>query len=370
MKVVIAGGGTAGHVFPALALAEVLVEDLGAEVSFLGTATGLEGRLVPQAGFSLTPVRAAPFTRELSFATAQAPFTALRSVSDCLPLVRSADAVVGFGGYVSAPAVLAAARTRRPIALHEQNATAGMANRMLSRFATVVALSFDEARTSLPRSVTAVVTGNPVRSQIRDVPRDRSALLARARAELGLDPERTTVLVFGGSQGALRIDQAVASVVDLLRSRADLQFLVLTGAAHHDVVSEAAGDPGGLRVVALPFLDRMELAYAAADLVVARAGATTIAELTVCGLPALLIPYPHATGKHQDANALALQRAGGAAILVDEDLTGSFLAARLRELLDDPERLATMARRSAVFGRPGAARALADEVIRIAERAA
>ncbi|MEX0989690.1 MAG: undecaprenyldiphospho-muramoylpentapeptide beta-N-acetylglucosaminyltransferase [Actinomycetota bacterium] len=366
MKVVIAGGGTAGHVFPALALAGALERGYDAEISFLGTATGLEGRLVPEAGYPFTPVRAAPLRRTPSVAMFRAPFTALGSVADCGPEVADADAVVGVGGYVSVPAVLAGVRARRPVALHEQNAIPGLANRLLARFATVVALSFEEARGMLSKRPHVVVTGNPVRETVLSVPANRSDLAARARERFGLDPDRMTVLVFGGSQGALRIDHAIADAIEHLQDRNDLQLLVLTGRGHLGVVSEPAEHAGSLRVIALEFCDEMELAYAAADVVVARAGATTIAEVTVCGLPSLLIPYPHATGNHQAANALAVQRAGAAAILHDDDLSGPLLTTRLRELLDDDDRLSAMAHAATGFGRPDAAGALAAEVATIA----
>lgn len=366
MRVLVAGGGTAGHVFPALALARRLVEDHGADVRFAGTPSGQEATLVPAAGFTFDAVDARPLRRELSFRTFSAPFAALRSVSRCAPLVEGAEVVVGMGGYVSVPIGLAAARAKRPLVLHEQNALPGLANRMLSRRATTVALTFAEAATRLPARVRTVVTGNPVREEILAVTQTREALAAQAHAELDLEPGRRTVVVFGGSQGALHVNTATVDALSRLRDRDDLQVLVLAGASHEEDVRGRLGGLSGqvrVRVRVRGFLDRMELAYAVADLVVARAGATTCAEVAVCGLPSILVPYPHATGHHQDANARALERAGGAMVIADDELDGATLAARIAGLLDDSATLASMAQGARSWSRPDAAEALAAVVV-------
>jgi UDP-N-acetylglucosamine--N-acetylmuramyl-(pentapeptide) pyrophosphoryl-undecaprenol N-acetylglucosamine transferase len=362
MKVVIGGGGTAGHVFPALAVARMLADRHGADVRFVGTERGLEATLVPAAGFAFTAVEARPFVRRVSPKALAAPVAVLRSVRRCRPLVREADVVLGMGGYASGPVVLAAVRSRRPIVLHEQNAVPGLANRVFARFARAVALSFDEAGRSLSGRARTVLTGNPVREEIARVPEEREALAKEALRELELEEGRRTVVVFGGSQGALHVDRAVVGACSLLRDRDDLQVLVLTGKAHFDAVADSLPAGGSLVVRARPFLDRMELAYAAADLVVSRSGATTVAEVTVCGLPALFIPYPYATARHQEANARAVQRAGGASVLLDDQLGAEVLADRIVSLVDHSERLDAMAERSAAFGRPDAAERVADLV--------
>ena len=309
MRILVAGGGTAGHVFPGLALGRVLARR-GHEVSFMGTKEGPEARLVPAAGFHLQEVRALPFVRRVSLSALRAPFAALASVRRSRSHVAGADVVVGMGGYVSVSAVMAGWRERVPTVLHEQNAVPGLANRALSRVARAVALSFAEAARFFPGRTE--VTGNPVREQILKVGEERDMLAKEAIRELELDEQRRTVVVFGGSQGALRIDRAAVGACRLLRDRTDLQILLITGSAHLEQVRAGLPkDGGGLLVRAAGFLERMELAYAVADLVVSRAGASSIAEISACGLPALLIPYPHATNRHQEANARALQRAGG-----------------------------------------------------------
>jgi UDP-N-acetylglucosamine--N-acetylmuramyl-(pentapeptide) pyrophosphoryl-undecaprenol N-acetylglucosamine transferase len=369
-SVVIAGGGTAGHVFPGLAVAGAL-RDRGHVVAFIGTDRGLESRLVPAAGFAFHPVPAVPLVRQVSVAAARAPFAALAAMKACRPVVRKARAVVGMGGYASVSAALAARREHVPVLIHEQNAVAGLANRAISRIARVVALSFADAREAFPRRVRAELTGNPVREEILRVPEDREALAKEGRQTLDLDEGRRTVVIFGGSQGALHLDRTAVGAARLLASRGDLQILLITGPAHLDLMRPglppAAEDGTGRLLVRLAgYLDRMDLAYACADLVVSRAGATTVAELTVCGLPALLVPYPHATGRHQEANARALQRAGGASLLLDDQLSAETLAGRIVSLVDHDERLAAMAERSASFGRPDAAERLADLVEELA----
>jgi UDP-N-acetylglucosamine--N-acetylmuramyl-(pentapeptide) pyrophosphoryl-undecaprenol N-acetylglucosamine transferase len=354
-------------VFPALALGERLREE-GHAVTFAGTARGPEARLAPAAGFRFRSVRAEPFRREISLRTARAPLVAAAEVAACRPLVAGADVAVGMGGYASVPVVLAALSARVPVVLHEQNAVPGLANRAFARWARRVGLGFAEAARSLPRRARAVVTGNPVRPAIVAVRARRAELADEAREALGLEGDRRTVLVAGGSQGALRIDRAAAGAVRLLRHRADLQLLVLTGPAHAGELAGAREEAGALAVRAVPFLERMELAYAAADLVVSRAGASTVAEVAVCGLPSILVPYPHATANHQEANARALARAGGAVVLSDAELAPEVLAARVVELVDDPDRMAAMGERAAAWGRPDAARALASLVVEGAGR--
>jgi undecaprenyldiphospho-muramoylpentapeptide beta-N-acetylglucosaminyltransferase len=310
-----------------------------------------------------------PFVRRVSPAALRAPVSSIRGVGTCRRIVRGARAVVGLGGYASVPAILAARMERAPVILHEQNAVAGLANRTLARLATVVALGFADAGASFSRR-RVVVTGNPIRDEIVAVLANRVGLIEEARRRFDLDPGRATVLVCGGSQGALTVDRAVVGAAALLASRADLQLLLQAGAAHEqemraavgDATRQRAGDDRGLRTHVEGFIDRMDLAYAAADLVVARAGASSIAEVSACGLPAVLVPYPYATAGHQEANARAMQRAGGAIVLPDDQLSPESLSERILGLVDRSDRLETMSKRSLAFATPDAAARLADVV--------
>jgi UDP-N-acetylglucosamine--N-acetylmuramyl-(pentapeptide) pyrophosphoryl-undecaprenol N-acetylglucosamine transferase len=366
VKVLIAGGGTGGHVFPGIALADRLRDTHDAVVSFAGSPDGPEARLVPAAGYAFHPVDAAPLYREFSRRAVRAPFVALRSVRATRPLVEEVDVVVGVGGYVSVPPGLAARRAKVPLVIHEQNAIPSLANRLLARRATAVALTFEDARDRISGHAAVTVSGNPVRAPILAVPVDRARLAAEARATFDLEEGRTTVVVFGGSQGALHLDETIAGALPALADRADLQLLVLTGPDHKDSVQPPAGVP--LRVCVLPFLDRMELAYALADLAVTRAGATSIAEMTVCGLPMILVPYPHATENHQEANARELERAGAADVELDRDLSPQGLVRRINDGVDRTARRAAMAEASAAWGRPDADSRLAQVVVEAADR--
>jgi UDP-N-acetylglucosamine--N-acetylmuramyl-(pentapeptide) pyrophosphoryl-undecaprenol N-acetylglucosamine transferase len=365
MRIVIAGGGTAGHVFPSVAVAERL-SARGATVEFIGSTDGQEATLIPAAGYAFHPIRALPLRREVSVRAALAPVVALRSAIACRPLVRDAAAVLGMGGYASIPAVLAARTVGVPRVLHEQNAVPGLANRTLARFATAIGITFDDSRRRLSGGARIDTTGLPVRKEILEVQIRREALAVEARRTLRLAADRTTVLVSGGSQGALRIDRAVARAIALLSDRSDLQLVVLTGPAHEAVVADAASRSRELIVRTIPFLDRMELALAVADVAVARAGANTVNELAVGGVPAILVPYPHATDAHQEANARELERAGAAELVPDRELTAERLAERLGALVADDERRASMAKAARAWAKPDADERLAELVVAVA----
>ena len=368
MRAVIGTGGTAGHIFPALATAERLRDAYDAEVVFVGTGTGQEATLVPAAGFRLERIEALPFHRGLSLRAIGAPVAALRGASRARRFVRGADAVLGMGGYVSVPVSVAASREKVPLVIHEQNAVLGLANRLAARWARVVGLSFPEAGRHLPRRARAVTVGNPVRASIVRAADRTTELRAEAIRELGLEDGRTTILIFGGSQGAVRLNRAAIELAGIIRERGDLQVLVVAGVRNHAELAKRVPTSGPLLVRSVPFLERIELAYSVADLAVARSGATTVAELAACGVPAILVPYPYATANHQEANARALERAGGATVLLDEQTHGPALAHAIAELLRWPDRLPTMARASRDFGKPEAADALARLVASAAGR--
>jgi UDP-N-acetylglucosamine--N-acetylmuramyl-(pentapeptide) pyrophosphoryl-undecaprenol N-acetylglucosamine transferase len=367
VRIVIAGGGTAGHVSPSIAVAHRL-RDGGATVEFIGSATGQEASLVPAAGYRFHAVRAAPLRRELSLRSAAAPFVALRSVATSRPVVRDAAAVLGMGGYASIAPVIAARSVKVPSVLHEQNAIPGLANRVLARLATAMALTFETSLTRLPGGLRTEVTGLPLRPQILEVVRGREALAEEARRVLDLHAGRTTVLVTGGSQGALHVDRTIAGAIPFLAGRVDLQLLVLTGAAHESVVADAAEGERDLVVRTLPYLDRMELALAVADLAVARAGANTIHELAACAIPSILVPYPHATDDHQHANAKELELAGAADISLDRELTPGGMASKIVALVDDAERRREMGAAAAAWAKPDADERVAALVRSVARR--
>ena len=302
MRVVLAGGGTAGHVEPALATADALRRhDPTVDITALGTDRGLERRLVPERGYELVLIPAAPLPRRPSADLLRLPALVRRAVDDTARILRErrADVVVGFGGYVALPAYLAARRLRVPIVVHEANARPGLANRVGARLTHHVAVASPQIR--LPH---AEHIGIPLRRPVATL--DRAAERPRARAMFALRPDLPTVLAFGGSQGARRINQAMAEAAGAL-SAAGVQVLHAVGAGNDEVPAIW----GAVPYVVEPYLDRMELAYAAADLAVCRAGAVTCAEVAAVGLPAVFVPLPHGNGE-QRLNAEPLVAAGAA----------------------------------------------------------
>lgn len=371
--ILLAGGGTGGHVFPSLAVAQALRQaapDL--TVEFLGTAKGLESTLVPAAGWQLHTVDMLPLARKVSPSTLRIPGVLLRAARQARGIirVRSAVAAVVFGGYVSVPLAVAARWAKIPLIVHEQNAIPGLANKLAARWAAAVALTHDGAGFGGARTV---VTGNPVRPGL-DPAIVRSGR-AESLAHFGLDPDRRTLLVFGGSQGAARINTAAVASAALWREPGRLQILHATGRRDFATVQQAWTESeveGGhdLNVRCLDFIDRMDLAYAAADVVVCRSGASTLAELTVLGVPSVLVPYPHATADHQTANARSLQQAGGATVVTDADLDAARLVAEAEPLLLDEQRRSAMVAAARTFGRPDAAQDVARLVLEAIGRAA
>jgi UDP-N-acetylglucosamine--N-acetylmuramyl-(pentapeptide) pyrophosphoryl-undecaprenol N-acetylglucosamine transferase len=353
-SVLLAGGGTAGHVSPLLALADCLRRrDPDMVVTALGTESGLEARLVPERGYPLLTVPKVPLPRRPSADLLRLPGNLRAAVAAAEQAIEQtgAEVVVGFGGYVSTPAYLAARRRHVPVVVHEQNARPGVANRLGARMTDFVATTF--ASTKLTH---ATAIGMPLRREITQL--DRVASRPEGLAHFGLEPHWPTVLVTGGSLGAQRLNTAFEARVDELRA-SGVQVLHLTGAGKEFEVT--TGGPGAPYVVA-PYADRMDLAYAAADLVVARAGANTVCELTAVGLPAVYVPLPIGNGE-QRFNAADVVAAGGGLLVEDSALTPAWIDTTLVPLVSDRDRLDAMAAASAATGERGADELLADMVL-------
>ena len=365
MNVVVAGGGTGGHVTPALALARRLIDDHGAHVRFVGSSSGFEARMVPEAGIEFHGIDVVPLRRELSLRAARAPLVALRAARGARPLVQGADVVVGVGGYASVPAGLAARRERIPLVLHEQNAIPSLTNRLLARWAAAIGSTFASAAGRFPGDVPVTQTGNPVRAAILGVPSHRAELADEAREAFRLDPALRTILVFGGSQGALNLDRVIADALPALAER-PVQLVVLTGLDHLEVVADAVERGPAPRTHVAAFLDRIELAYAVADVAVARAGAGTVAELAVCGIPSVFVPYPHAAANHQEANARELVATGAAELILDRDLASGPLVTCILEVMEDDAKRRSMAQAMRSWAHPDADVRLAQLVMRAA----
>jgi UDP-N-acetylglucosamine--N-acetylmuramyl-(pentapeptide) pyrophosphoryl-undecaprenol N-acetylglucosamine transferase len=352
-SVLLAGGGSAGHVSPLLALAEALVRrHPGTRITALGTETGLEARLVPARGFDLRFVPKVPLPRRPSADLVRLPLRLRDAIAAAARAIEEtgAEVVVGFGGYVSTPAYLAAHRRGIPIVVHEQNARPGLANRLGARWTPYVATTF--AGTHLPH---ARHIGMPLRREIATL--DRVARRAEALAHFGLDDRWPTVLVTGGSLGAQRLNDAFRARMSELSSRG-VQVLHVTGQGK-EFAPEVA--QAGAPYVVVPYTDRMDLAYSAADLVVARAGANTVCELTAVGLPAVYVPLPIGNGE-QRLNATDVVTAGGGILVDDAALTAQWVESELIPLATDPQRIAAMSAASRALGEPEADERLADLV--------
>lgn len=359
-SVVLAGGGTAGHISPLLALADTLRDrHPQIDIVVLGTEAGLEADLVPARGYELTPIPKVPMPRRPSADLLRLPGRLKGAVDTAAAAIRgsSAEAVVGFGGYVSTPAYLAARRLSVPIVIHEQNARPGLANRLGARLTPHVGVTFPS--TPLRHST---VTGMPLRREIREL--DRAARRGEAAGALGLDPDLPTVLVTGGSLGAQRLNEAfAAAAADLVAT--GVQVLHVTGRGKE--FSPQAGDGPG-RYAVLAYADRMDLCLAAADLVVARSGANTVCELAAVGAPAIFVPLPIGNGE-QRFNAQDVVTAGGARLVEDAEVTPEWVRRTVIPLVLDHGTVSAMATAAAAAGVRDGHERLADLVERAASGA-
>jgi UDP-N-acetylglucosamine--N-acetylmuramyl-(pentapeptide) pyrophosphoryl-undecaprenol N-acetylglucosamine transferase len=354
LSVVLAGGGTAGHIEPALALADALRRaDPRIPITCLGTERGLETRLVPFRGYDLALIPAVPLPRSLDPQLLSVPArlgSAIGVTTAALDRAQ-ADVVVGFGGYVATPAYLAARRRGIPIVVHEANSRPGLANRIGARLTRHVFTG--QPGTRLPH---ATCIGIPIRREIASL--DRLALGDKARTHFGLRPDLPVLLVTGGSQGARSLNRAVVAAAGWIRA-AGVQVLHIIG-PRSDVDVPPPG--GGTPYVTLPYLDRMDLAYAAADFALCRAGAMTCAELTAVGLPAAYVPLPHGNGE-QRLNAAPIEQVGGGIIVDDTQLSPEWIADTLLPVLLDPELVAAMSHAAQGAGKRDADRWLASAVM-------
>ncbi len=357
VSVVIAGGGTGGHIYPALALADALRRaDPDVAITCLGTERGLETRLVPTRGYDLALIPPVPLPRSLTPQLLTVPGRlagAVRAVTEVLART-GADVLVGFGGYVATPGYLGARRRGVPIVVHEANPRPGLANRIGALLTTQVYTGQPGTRLRHGRYI-----GIPIRQQIAGL--DRLAMSDKARSHFGLEPDLPVLLVTGGSQGARSLNLAVLGAAAVIRS-AGVQVLHVVGPKAD---TDVALPPGDTPYVVLPYLDRMDLGYAAADFALCRAGAMTCAEMTAVGLPAAYVPLPHGNGE-QRLNALPIVTAGGGLLVADAELSPDWIERMLLPVLLDAEQVARMSRAAAASGNSAADSELAARVLEVA----
>ncbi|WP_079508349.1 undecaprenyldiphospho-muramoylpentapeptide beta-N-acetylglucosaminyltransferase [Mesobacillus jeotgali] len=354
MKIAVSGGGTGGHIYPALALIrEIQKKEQDVEFLYIGTEKGLESKLVPRENIPFKSIHITGFKRKISFENVKTVLRFLKGVRDSKKMLKEfkPDVVIGTGGYVCGPVVYAAAKMGIPTIVHEQNSIPGLTNKFLSRYVDKVAICFEEAREFFPDNKVEL-TGNPRASEV--LGQDG----IKGRLSAGLKLKVPTVLIFGGSRGARPINEAVIKSLTELSSK-PYQVLYVTGDVHFEEVQkevELVGNPEN--VIIKPFIHNMPEVLAGVDLTVARAGATTLAELTSLGIPSILIPSPYVTDNHQEKNARALSENGAARLLLEKDLTGPRLVESIDQILGQEEKLANMKKAARKLGIPDAAQRL------------
>lgn len=346
MNIVIAGGGTGGHLFPALAIARELENSIsGSKVTFVGTARGLEAKIIPKEGFDLRFIRSEGLVGKSSVRTLKAALQIPISIWGSYRILKEIkpDIVLGVGGYSSGPVLFCARLMGISTIIHEQNTVPGLANRILGRIVDTVAVTYHESIKSFPEEKT-FLTGNPVRREILEGSRERGY------GTFSLNRDRFTIFVCGGSRGASHINRAAGEALDYLEEYRDkIQFLHQTGDEDFNFMKETYSRRE-FRGTVMPFAHEMADAYAVADMVISRAGATTLAELTACGKAAILVPYPHAAANHQEINARKLWDIGAAYVILDRDLNGKSLSGMIKHLIEEPEAISEMERISKSLG--------------------
>lgn len=368
MKIIFSGGGTGGHIYPALTLINAVKNKISdAEVLYVGTERGLEADIVPKAGINFTALKLeGGFERHFTLENLKRAADALLSVRRAGEIIKnfSPDVVVGTGGYVCGPILLAASLKKIPTLIQEQNAVAGVTNKILSKFVNKIAVGSELALKKFPAEKT-VYTGNPIRAEVL------AAKKSDGLKEFNFTAEKPVILISGGSRGARSINLAMIDVLKSAAGKNSAQYLHVTGKGEFDSVTEKLREVGfnfdnpDIKIV--PYLYNMPQAMAMADLAIFRAGATGLAELTARGIPAILIPYPYAAENHQEFNAKVLVDGGAAKMILNKDLTAEILSAQIDELLKNPDELKRMSAASLKLGRPQAAEEIADLILNLAK---
>ena len=363
MRVIMTGGGTGGHIYPAIAIADEIKRRYpDAEILFVGAERGLEKTLVPKRGYDIRLITVEGFDRKNMLRNVSVLRKLMKGNHQAAAIIKAfrPDFVVGTGGYASAPTVKAAQKAKIPTFVHEQNAYPGVTNKLLEKDVKNVFLGFARAAEYFKDQDKLVVSGNPVRDEFRN--KDRS----EARKALGYDDDRFVVLAFGGSQGAGRINKAMVNVIKDLNGRNDISIVLGAGSYYYDAILKSFADEGfelGENIRVIEYIDDMASYLAAADLVISRSGALTVAETTVSGRAAIFIPSPMVTGNHQYYNALAVAEAGGAIIIEEKDLEDAKLTEEIIRLKDDPQTLTRMAQASRRCGPDRATDIICDKIL-------
>ncbi|MCM3784425.1 undecaprenyldiphospho-muramoylpentapeptide beta-N-acetylglucosaminyltransferase [Neobacillus mesonae] len=368
MRVVLTGGGTGGHIYPAVAVARQLEsEDQDTAFLYIGGKRGLESKLVPQEEIPFESIDITGFRRKLSLDNVKTVIRFLQGVRTSKKLLREfkPDVVVGTGGYVCGPVVYAAAKLGIPSIIHEQNAIPGLTNKFLSRYVDTVAVSFEGSEKAFPGAKNVIYTGNPRATTVQHASRERGF------ASLGVPIGSKVVLVVGGSRGAKAINDAMIQMAESIAQLKDVQMIYVTGDSYYEstlqAVKERLGSiPSHLHI--LPYVSNMPEVLAATSLIVNRAGASFLAEITSLGIPSILIPSPNVTNNHQEANARTLENAGAARMLLEKDMSGESLYKSIAAIMADEGLQRSMSSASKKLGKPDSAAILTAEMKRISRK--
>jgi UDP-N-acetylglucosamine--N-acetylmuramyl-(pentapeptide) pyrophosphoryl-undecaprenol N-acetylglucosamine transferase len=362
MRIIVSGGGTGGHIYPAITIIKAIKEKVNfSEVLFIGTEHGLEADIIPKEGLEIQFINVAGFERRLSVKNIQTIMKTIGSIWQSRKIIQNfkPDLVIGTGGYVCGPVLLAASLMGIPTMIQEQNVIPGITNKILSRFVDKIALGYEEAKNYFPNPNKTFFSGNPIRDEVMRFKREESIVA------LGLDKTKRTILISGGSRGARSINQAMLQVHQYFADSKEIQLLHVTGQSEYNGIVRNLSQCGidtttaGNSIIK-PYLYNMPQALAAADLAIFRAGAIGLAELTSRGIPSILIPYPYAAENHQEFNARVMEQQGAAILIRDTELNGDLLIKSINDVVNSPERLETMAIASKKIGRPEAAESIAN----------
>jgi UDP-N-acetylglucosamine--N-acetylmuramyl-(pentapeptide) pyrophosphoryl-undecaprenol N-acetylglucosamine transferase len=366
IRVLLTGGGTGGHIYPALAIGKGIEAKVKSEFLYVGTTRGLEADLAAKAGYAFKAVTAEGLSRKLSWAAVRAGLKSCKGAFEAWQIIKEfkPHVVIGTGGYVCGPVVLVASKLGIPTLIHEQNAYPGITNKILARFVDKICVTFAESKKYFKTKGQIVHTGLPIRQDI----------LAATRAEglehFNIPAERTNILVVGGSLGAQRLNEAVASIYPFIIKHPEYQLIHVTGkSGYEDHLAKAKKQGIYLdnvgNIIIKPYIYQMDKALAAADIIIGRAGASFLAEIMARGLPSILVPYPFAAENHQEHNARTLEKAKAARVILEKDLDGNILLQNLEELLLDKNEMNRMAEASKLLGRPEALHKIVDEVMKL-----
>lgn len=351
MRVIVTGGGTGGHIYPALSIARKIKETFtDAEILYVGTEKGLEATLVPKEGFNFKSIRVKGFSRKLSKDTLNSAKELFWGMNDARKVIKdfSPDVVIGTGGYVCGPVVMIAAMQRIPTMIHEQNAFPGVTNKILSKFVDRVAASFEESKSRFNNSKKVVVTGNPVRQELFNVDKDSAYL------ELGIEKDTPLILCFGGSGGQKSLNDAMLKFIKDNNDKKEIQILHITGERFYKKfisdLKELGIDELGQNIKVVPYFYDMAKVLNLTDLAITSGGAITIAELTALGIPSIIVPKAYTAENHQEYNANALDKKGAGMMIKEKDLSYELLSEKIDELLKNPDKLKEMSEKSKSIG--------------------